>query len=63
MLILLYFVVVSHGLTTIFSAGIIAFNVSVHKYIGSHVVAIDKLFLTPPSKLEVVKCLLNFPQC
>ena len=54
---------VSRGQTAIFLQGVIAFSISARKNIGSGVVPIAKLFLTPPSQPEVLKCLLSLPQC
>ena len=54
---------VSRGQTTIFLQGAIAFSISARKNIGSGVVPIAKSFLTPPSRPEVLKCLLSLPQC
>ena len=54
---------VSHGQTAIFLQGVMAFSINAHKNTGSGVISIAKLFLTPPSRLKVLKCLLSVPQC
>ena len=53
---------VSRGQTAIFLQGAIAFSISARKNTGSGVVPIAKSFLTPPSRPEVLKCLLSPPQ-
>ena len=54
---------VSCGQTAIFLQGIIALSISTRKNIGSGVIPITKSFLTPLSRLELLKCLLSLPQC